>query len=141
VDLVIIITAYFLVFNGATGAGIFALSQGLLVDVFSGGLLGLFTLLYLTVFLGMNLGSRFLDLRSAGGQIIIISLAVLVKGILLFTFLNIFTLEIHVSYLVLWSFAASAACSGLLGPLIFYLLNHLKYFLIRDIREASGDQI
>ena len=140
-DLVIIIVAYLLVSNGATGAGLFALSQGLLVDVFSGGLLGLFTLSYLTVFLGMNLGSRLLDLRSARGQIIIISLAVLVKGILLFTFLNVFPLEIHVSGLVLWGFAASAACSGLLGPGVFYLLNHLMYFLIRDIREASESQI
>ncbi|MGD9034736.1 MAG: hypothetical protein PVH02_18865 [Desulfobacteraceae bacterium] len=141
VDLVVIITAYLLVFYGATEAGIFALSQGLLVDIFSGGLLGLFTLLYLTVFLGMNLGSRFLDLRSARGQIIIISLAVLLKGILFFTFLNVFPLEIHVSYFVLWAFAASAACSGLLGPLVFYLLNHLKYFLLKDIREASENQI
>jgi hypothetical protein len=89
----------------------------------------------------MNLGSRLLDLRSARGQIIIISLAVLVKGILLFTFLNIFPLEIHVSGLVLWAFAASAACSGLLGLGVFSLLNYLKYFLLRDIREASGDQI
>ena len=140
-DLVIIIVAYLLVFNGATGAELFALSQGLLVDVFCGGLLGLFTLSYLTVFLGMNLGSRLLDLRSARGQIIIICLAVLVKGILLFTFLNVFPLEIHVSGLVLCGFAASAACSGLLGPGVFYLLNHLKYFLIRDIREASESQI
>jgi hypothetical protein len=141
VDLVIIIVAYLLVFNGGTGAGIFALSQGLLVDVFSGGLLGLFTLLYLTVFLGMNLGSRFLDLRSARGQIIIISLAVLAKGILLYAFLNIFPLEIHVSGLALWGLAASAACSGLLGPGVFYLLNHLKYLLMKDLREASESQI
>jgi cell shape-determining protein MreD len=141
VDLVIIIATYLLVFNGETGAGIFALSQGLVVDVFSGGLLGLFTLLYLTVFLGMNLGSRLLDLRSVKGQVIIISLAVLVKGILLFTFLNIFHLDIHVSGLVLWAFAASAACSGLLGPGVFYLLNHLKYFLVGDIREASGSEL
>jgi len=141
VDLVIIIMTYLLVFYGEKGSGIFALSQGLLVDVFSGGLLGLFTLLYLSVFLCMNLGSRFLDLRSARGQIIIISLAVLLKGILLFTFLNIFSLEIHISYIVLWAFAASAACSGLLGPFVFYLLNQLKYFLIKDLREASESQI
>jgi hypothetical protein len=136
VDLVVIIMAYLLVFYGATGAGIFAISQGFLVDVFSGGLLGLFTLLYLTVFLGMNLGFRFLDLRSAKGQIIIIWLAVLVKGILMFTFLKTFRLEIHVSFLVLWGFVLSAACSGLLGPFGFYLLNQLRYFLMRDMREA-----
>jgi hypothetical protein len=141
VDLVIIIMTYLLVSYGETGAGIFALSQGLLIDIFSGGLLGLFTLLYLTLFLGMNLGSRLLDLRAARGQIIVISLAVLLKGTLLIAFLNIFPLEIHISYLVFWVFAASAACSGLLGPLFFLVFNHLKYFLLREIKETSEDHI
>ena len=141
VDLVIIIMTYLLVVYGETGAGIFALSQGLLIDVFSGGLLGLFTLLYLSVFLSINLGSRFFDLRSARGQVIVISLAVLLKGFLLITFLNIFTLRIHISSLALWAFAASAACSGLIGPVVFHLFNHLKYFLIRVMRETSENEI
>jgi rod shape-determining protein MreD len=141
VDLVIIIMTYILVVNGETGAGIFALSQGFLIDVFSGGLLGLFTLLYLTVFLGISLGSRLFDLRSARGQVIVIWLAVLLKGFLLITFLSIFPLRVHISSLALWAFAASAACSGLIGPFVFYLFNHLKYFLIRGIRETSEDEI
>ena len=141
VDLVIIIMTYLLVVYGETEAGIFALSQGLLIDVFSGGLLGLFTLLYLIVFLSINLESRFFDLRSARGQVIVISLTVLLKGFLLITFLNIFTLRIHISSLALWAFAASAACSGLIGPVLFYLFNHLKSFLIRGIRETSEDEI
>ena len=140
-DLVIIIMTYLLVFYGETGAGIFALSQGLLIDIFSGGLLGLFTLLYLTLFMGMNLGSRLFDLRAARGQIIIISLAVLLKGILLIALLNIFPLEIHISYVFFWVFVASAVCTGLLGPFFFFLFNHLKYFLLRDIRETSEDQV
>ncbi len=141
VDFVIIIMTYLLVVYGETGAGIFALSQGLLIDVFSGGLLGLFTLLYLSVFMSINLGSRFFDLRSARGQVIVISLAVLLKGFLLITFLNIFTLRIHISSLTLWAFAASAACSGLIGPVVFYLFNQLKYFLIMGMRENSEDEI
>lgn len=141
VDLVIIIMTYLLVVYGETEAGIFALSQGLLIDVFSGGLLGLFTLLYLSVFLSINLESRFFDLRSARGQVIVISLAILLKGVLLITFLNIFTLRIHISSLALWAFAASAACSGLIGPLVFYFFNRLQYYLIRDIRETSEDEI
>lgn len=141
VDLVIIIMTYLLVGYGETGAGVFALSQGFLIDVFSGGLLGLFTLLYLSVFLGINLGSRFFDLRSARGQIIVISLAVLLKGFLLITFLNIFPLRVHISSLALWAFAASAVCSGLIGPLVFYFFNRLKYFLIWGIGETSEDEL
>ncbi len=141
VDLVLIIMTYLLVVYGETGAGIFALSQGLLIDIFSGGLLGLFTLLYLTVFLAMNLGSRLFDLRSARGQVIVIALAVLLKGTLLICFLNIFPLEITIPSSVLWALAASAVCSGLIGPFVFYLLTHLKDVVIRGIRETSEDQI
>ncbi len=141
VDLVLIIMTYLMVVYGETGAGVFALSQGLLIDIFSGGLLGLFTLLYLTVFLAMNLGSRLFDLRSARGQVIVIALAVLLKGILLICFLNISPLKITISSSVLWALAASAACSGLIGPFVFYVLTKLKRMVIRGIRETSEDQI
>lgn len=141
VDLVIIIMTYLLVVYGETGAGVFALSQGFLIDIFSGGLLGLFTLLYLSVFLGINLGSRFFDLRSARGQVIVISLAVLLKGLLLIALLNMFSVRAHISSLALWAFAVSAALSGLIGPVVFYLLNHLKYFVIRGLREGTEDEI
>lgn len=141
VDLVLIIMTYLLVVYGETWAGIFALSQGLLIDIFSGGHLGLFTLLYLTVFLAMNLGSRLFDLRSARGQVIVMALAVLLKETLLISFLKVFPLEIIISSSVLWVFAASAACSGLIGPFVFYLLTHLKHVVMRGMQETSEDQI
>ena len=118
IDLVIIITTYLLLMDEETGAGVFALGQGLLIDVYSGGPLGLFTLLYLMLFLTIHIGSGFLDLHSVKGQAIIILLAVLLKGGLLISFLNIFSLEIHISYSILWSFAGSGVCSGFVGPLI-----------------------
>ena len=141
VDLVIIIITYLLVIYAQTGAGIFALSQGLLIDIFSGGLLGLFTLIYLTLFLGINLGSRFLDLSAVRGQVIIISLAVFLKGILLIFFLNIFSFEIQVSSSVFCAFATSAVCSGLVGPFVFYLLNHIKAYLMEGTGKTSEDRI
>ena len=78
VDLVIILIVYLLISYGEMGAGIFAFGQGLLIDIFSGGLLGLFTLLYLIIFLGMKLGSSSFNLLAVRGQIFIISLAVLI---------------------------------------------------------------
>ena len=141
VDLVIIMITYLLAIHAETGAGIFALSQGLLIDIFSGGLLGLFTLLYLTLFLGINLGSRLLDLSAVRGQVIIISLAVLLKGILLIFLLNIFSFEIQVSSSVFCAFAASAVCSGLVGPFVFYLLNRLKNYLMEGTGKTSEDRI
>jgi cell shape-determining protein MreD len=118
IDLVIIIITYLLLMDEETVAGVFALSQGLLIDVYSGGPLGLFTLLYLMLFLSIHIGSGLLDIRSAKGQAIIILIAILLKGGLLISFLHIFSLEIHVSYSVLWAFAGSGVCSGLIGPLI-----------------------
>lgn len=137
VDLVIIIITYLLAIEAETGAGIFALSQGLMIDIFSGGPLGLFTLLYLTLFLGIDLGSRFLDLYSAKGQIFIISLAVLLKGILLISFLYIFSLEIQVSSSVILAFVTSAVCSGLIGSVVLYVLCYLNTLIAGGAEGAA----
>lgn len=138
IDLVIIITTYFLLMDEETGAGVFALSQGLLIDIYSGGPLGLFTLLYLMLFLSIHIGSGLLDIRSAKGQAIIILIAVLLKGGLLISFLHIFSFEIHVSYPILWAFAGSGVCSGLIGPLILRVF-HWVGMLIEGPREGDSE--
>ena len=51
VDLVIVAMAYILIRHGTTGAAIFVFVQGLVLDFFSAGVLGLFTFLYLMAFL------------------------------------------------------------------------------------------
>jgi hypothetical protein len=139
VDLVTIFIAYLLVTYGEPWAGIFALSQGLLIDIFSGGVLGLFTVLYLIVFLGIRLGSRLFDLSSIKGKVLTVSLAVFVKSILLISFLTLFPLEFVVSSSIFWSFAISAIGSGLIGPLVFYLLQGLNYLLMGN-REGSPEK-
>ncbi len=78
-DLVTIIIAYLLIYYGTAGAVIFAIGQGFLIDTFSSGLLGLFTLLYLITFLSIKLGSFFFDLYSSRGQIFLIFIAVFLK--------------------------------------------------------------
>jgi hypothetical protein len=138
IDLVIIITTYLLLMDEETGAGVFALSQGLLIDVYSGGPLGLFTLLYLVLFLSIHIGSGFLDIRLAKGQAIIILIAVLLKGGLLISFLYIFPLEIHISCSVLWAFVGSGVCSGLIGPLILRVL-HCVGTLIEGPKEGDSE--
>lgn len=141
VDLVIIILAYLLVSYGETGAGIFAISQGLLIDIFSVGQLGLFTFLYLALFLAFIIGSRLFDLHSQRGQILIISLAVFLKEILFITLLKILSLEIIVSFSVFFAFVTSAIFSGLIGPFIFYLFNHLNQFYMGRLRGISDERI
>lgn len=141
VDLVIIIVACLLVFYGETWAGIFAFSQGLLIDIFSVGPLGLFTFLYLTVFFILILGSRFFDLHSLSGQILVISLAVLLKEILFIGLLKVLSLEVIVSLSVFLAFTTSAICTGLIGPFLFYLFNHLSHFFMGSERGSSEGRI
>lgn len=142
VDLVTIILAYVLVTYGGTGAGIFAFGQGLLIDVFAAGPLGLFALVYLMLFLGIHLvGSRIFDLHSPRGQVIVIGVAVFLKEIFVLIFLYISTLEIIASSSVLLAFTASAIVSGLIGPLVFYSLDRLQCVLIGGIRGTADERI
>ncbi len=124
VDLVIVFIIFLFVFNGVTGAGIFAFGQGLITDILSGGILGLYTLIYLIVFLTINIFSRPLDLFSPGGQIAITSMAVLLKEALLITLLHLFSMEMNISFANLLSFVSSILCSGLIAPILFYLINY-----------------
>jgi len=137
VDFVIIILAFLFAFYGDMGAGIFALGQGLLIDIFSTGLLGLFTFLYLIIFMGIRLGSRFFNLRTIKGLIIIISLAVIFKKILFITFLHLFSLEITFSFSFFMAAVSSAICSGMISPFLFYFFKNLDLFLIKTHGETE----
>jgi len=136
VDIVIILIAYLLVFYGETGAGIFAFGLGLVIDVFSGGVPGLFTFLYLVVFLAIKLASRPLDLLSTGGQMATVSMAVLLKKGLMVILLYMFSLEITFSFSDFLLFVFSAICSSLIAPFLFYFLDFLNRLPIGADREA-----
>ena len=135
VDLVIIIMVYLFVFYKETGAGIFAFGQGLLIDIFSNGILGLSTLLYLIIFFCIKIGSYPIDVFSVRGQIIIISLTVFLKEILYVTFLYLLPFKITFSPSAFFEFGASAICSGLIAPLLFYMFNRVTFMLTRISHE------
>jgi rod shape-determining protein MreD len=130
VDIVIILIVYLLTLYGETAVGIFAFCQGLVIDIFSGGMLGLFALLYLVVFFCIRIASRPLDISSTGGQMAVISMTVLLKNILMVTFLYLFSMEIVFLFSDLLFFVFSAICSSLIAPLLFYLLNLLNRIYI-----------
>jgi len=139
VDLLVIMIVYFMVFHGETGAGIFAFGQGLIIDIFSGGLFGLCTLVYLIVFFAIKVGSFPFDLSSARGRILVIALAVLLKGILFITFLHLFNYQLVLSRSVLLERVVSAAFSGLVAPILFYLFNLLSDAVGGVEKEASTE--
>ena len=135
-DLLTIITAYLFLSYGQTSSGAFAFGQGFLIDLFSGGLHGLFTFLYLGVFGAIYLGCRFFDLQSPKGQVSIVFLAVLFKKILFLFVLVLFSPEVAFEGPFFLISGTSAIITGLLATIIFYLFNRLRAISLEDTRNA-----
>ena len=125
-DFTAILIAYLFLYYGPAAAGIFAFGQGLVIDIYSGGLYGLFTLLYLSVYVGIYLGCRFFNLLDPKGQVLIVSLVVLLEKLLFIIILTIFSERIIFSNSFLWISLASAICTGLIAPVLFSLFSRQK---------------
>ena len=137
VDLVTILIAYLWLGYGQTWAGLFAIGQGLLMDLFSGGMMGLFAILYLAVFFAIQMGSRFFDLQSFRGLMILVLLAVLFRQIMLLGMLELFSFTIQFSWPNYVFFGLSALISGFLAPPFFFLLDLADRFLERHFSEQE----
>ena len=140
-DLLTILIAYLFLFYRPVSVGWFAFGQGLLIDLFSGGFHGLFTFLYLGVFGGIRLASRFFNPQGPKGQMIIIALAVLVKKTLLVLVLSAFSPEWVFSALFLWISGASAIGTGIIGPFLFYFLNRFRRVSFEDALSPSTEKL
>ncbi len=125
-DLLTIIIAYLFLFYGQTATVMFAFGQGILIDLFSGGLHGLFTFLYLCVFGGVYLGSQFFNLQHPRGQMIIVALAVLLKKVMFFIMLTVFYHRLAFSKDFLWVSGVLVMGTGLISPILFYLFDCLR---------------
>ena len=139
-DLLTIIIAYFLLNFGQTAAVTFAFGQGLVIDLFSGGLHGLFAFLYLGVVGAIYLGSRFFNLQEPQGQGLMICLAVLSKKILLVIVLMAFSPEPFFSRSFILISLASALGTGLIGPLVFHLFMRL-WGISKGAHETSTEEL
>ena len=138
VDLVVITAAYLVTWHAGSWAGAFALAMGLLIDVLSAAPLGLFSVIYLVLFLGIRLGAALVDLHSVKGQVIVVSLAVLIKKLLFMAFLRMLTMEVTVSGSVLFAFFCSAVFTALAAPVFFFFFDALGRVLER-IHAAQGE--
>lgn len=135
-DLLTIIIAYLFLFYGQTATVIFAFGQGILIDLFSGGLHGLFTFLYLCVFGGVYLGSQFFNLQHPRGQMIIVALAVLLKKVVFFLMLTVFyhRLDFSKDFLLVSGFLVVG--TGLISPILFYLFDCLRADSLEDTHSS-----
>lgn len=126
IDLVTVMIAYLLIHSGRMGACIYAFFFGMLMDFFAAGVLGLFALLYMLVFLIIEFGSRFFDLHSIKGQMILILLGSLAKQFCLVGLLHALSYRVHFSSPLLLEFAVSAAVTALIAPFVFSLFEWLR---------------
>lgn len=132
-ELVIIILAFLVTYFSLPGAGLFALSLGLLIDTFSTGPLGLLTFLYLVSFLFIVFGSSLFDCRALVGLSILTFLVVLIKNLFQMLLLVSFSLGSPVSITWLLAIVTSAMFSGLLAPAVFYLFKSGCRFFLKDV--------
>ena len=136
-DFLTILTAYLFLSSGRLAAGSFALGQGILIDLFSTGLQGLFPSLYLGVFCGIAIASRFFNLREARGQAIIVAIAILFKQVLMVLLVGVFSHKLIASSYFFQVTAISILGSGIIAPLVFMLLNGLRAMPPEDEDELS----
>jgi len=125
-DLLTVLTAYIFLCCGPVQAGAFAVGQGLLIDIFSGGFYGLFAFIYLMVFLGIYLASLFFDIQTVKGEMIIIGLAVFLKNLLFLVVLSLFSGSVVINRWFLSASLISIIGTGLITPFLFSLLHRLR---------------
>ena len=132
-DLVIICIGYLLVRYGRPAVAVFALVQGLMIDIYSAGLFGLFSFMYTGLFGGMVFGSRFLDLASLKGAVILISLATVMKDLFLMVLLSAFSFEVNPTVVGLFAVVIAALLSGLAAPIIHVILDRISQLLAKEL--------
>ena len=132
-DLVIICIGYLLIRYDRTAVALFALVQGLMIDIYSAGIFGLFSFIYTGLFAGMVIGSRFLDLASLKGAVILISLAVFVKDLFLIVLLNVFSYKVNPTPADFVAVVMAALLSGLTSPIIHVILVRISHLLAKEL--------
>jgi rod shape-determining protein MreD len=135
IDLITVMIGYLLIHSGRIGACVYAFFFGMLLDFFAAGVLGLFALLYMLVFLIIEFGSRFFDLRSIKGQMILIFVGALSREICLVGLLHTLSYRVHFSSPLVLEFAVSAGVTALIAPFVFSLFEWLAGFFPGPITE------
>ena len=138
-DLIIIIIAFIYLKYGPAWAGCYAFGQGLFTDIFSGGLQGLFITLYMAVFGVILLSALIFNLNNPKGQAIVVIVSMMVKKILLFIILLLVSVPFSLSKPMLSIFLLSVVLTGLSAPLVYYILNSIRFKLLSsDGNSDSG---
>lgn len=135
-DLTAVFTVYLIVCSGPKAAGSFALFQGLLMDLLSGGIRGLFIGFHLMVFCVAILGRGLFDIHRPKGQFIITTLAVASGKLLFFVTVGIMSPSALFTWLWAGRAASAALFSGILSPPLISALQGVRRRYVPDWTEG-----
>ncbi|MFO7987426.1 MAG: hypothetical protein R6U38_16320 [Desulfatiglandaceae bacterium] len=141
VNFLVILSAYLFLVYGSTASCGFAVGQGVLIDIFSGGLNGLFTAVYFGVFVAIYVTSMFFNLQDVRSRIIIVSFSVFIKNIFIILMLMLFSQHVIFSTAYLLVSGISVVISGLIAPLVFKLCDQLRSILQPEDRYSSSEAL
>ncbi|MFC1883545.1 rod shape-determining protein MreD [Thermodesulfobacteriota bacterium] len=126
IDLITISAAYLFLAYGSLRTAIFAFGQGFIVDIYSGGLQGIYAFTYLCIFFIILIGSKSFNIKEPKGQFLLVFIAVVFKKIFTLLILWAFLNEITFVKSPIWISGSSALITAIFAPVIFYLFNRLR---------------
>jgi rod shape-determining protein MreD len=143
-ELPAVLTVYLVICSKPSTAAVFAVSQGLLVDLYSGGLRGLFSGFYLAIFCFALLSRSLFDIHHAKGQLIITSLAVALGKVLVLITVNFVSPDASFLWPRFCQAVSAAFLTGILSPLLISVLQMARRHYISgwtDGFEAELDEV
>lgn len=108
-------------------AGFFAFFQGFFIDIYSGGVYGLFSFLYVGVCISISFLSNFIDIHKRPLNMIVILLAMTIKDLLFVLITCMLLNSIPINLSLVRSLALCMMLTVFSAPVIFNLLNRLRY--------------
>ena len=123
IDLIPIFLVYLIANDQNVKALCLAFFMGLLTDIFSSCPVGLFALTYSTILVGINSCRQFLDFTNIKTSVLLVAVFLVAKWCLVLVAVSIFPLGQSLPSIRVMQVVVSALITGLITPLIFYLLN------------------
>ncbi len=140
-DLVTLMTAYLYAAHGWTAACVFALFQGTFIDVFSGGMNGLFAFLQMSAFGAVWASSRFFDIQSRNGQAVIVFIATMAKTVLFVLMVAVVSRDLVFPHSLFWRSISLVAATALCAPFVFFLLESFRSIVFEHKKQGSTGQL
>ena len=140
-DFIVIFTIYLFLFYGSKVAVLFAFTQGFILDLFSVGSKGVFTLTYLIGFAIAVLLFRFIDPRHPKGQIFSTFIYMITGHCIFLVCMLLFANYSFINISALISLILHAAITAFLSPAVFFLINISRTSIFGEKQESLTQRL